>query len=280
MLNYLYALLESEARLALAALGLDPGIGFLHNDTRTRDSLACDLMEPIRSEVDAFLLDWLSHAPLHRKWFFEQRDGNCRLMANLCVQLSQTAMTWRQAVAPWAEMIARTLWSTIRKASKRRYATPLTGDHRRAGRVEKHARPVVIPPKPPKICKTCGAACQKTYCASCGAAHSRNEFHKGRLAAQSSESLARRSATQKAHILANRAWKPSQEFAWLTKEIYVRKIQPNLNGATVPAIMTGLGVSEPYASGIRAGKRIPHPRHWLKLARLAGVTDLAPTRTS
>ena len=48
MLNYLYALLESEARLALATLGLDPGIGILHNDTRTRDSLACDLMEPIQ----------------------------------------------------------------------------------------------------------------------------------------------------------------------------------------------------------------------------------------
>src|SRR5260370_10605576 len=28
MLNYLYTLLESEARLALAALGLDPGLGF------------------------------------------------------------------------------------------------------------------------------------------------------------------------------------------------------------------------------------------------------------
>jgi CRISPR-associated endonuclease Cas1 len=45
MLNYIYALLESEARLAAAAQGLDPGIGFLHVDTDARDSLACDLME-------------------------------------------------------------------------------------------------------------------------------------------------------------------------------------------------------------------------------------------
>ena len=43
MLNYLYALLESESRLAAAALGLDPGIGLMHADTQTRDSLACDL---------------------------------------------------------------------------------------------------------------------------------------------------------------------------------------------------------------------------------------------
>jgi CRISPR-associated protein Cas1 len=39
MLNYLYALLESEARLAAAAVGLDPGMGFLHLILR-RDSLA------------------------------------------------------------------------------------------------------------------------------------------------------------------------------------------------------------------------------------------------
>ncbi len=43
ILNYLYALLESEARLAAAALGLDPGMGVLHVDTDARDSLACDL---------------------------------------------------------------------------------------------------------------------------------------------------------------------------------------------------------------------------------------------
>ena len=46
ILNYLYAILESEARLTLTALGLDPGLGFIHMDAPARDSLACDLMEP------------------------------------------------------------------------------------------------------------------------------------------------------------------------------------------------------------------------------------------
>jgi CRISPR-associated endonuclease Cas1 len=40
ILNYLYALLESESRLAAAALGLDPGLGVLHVDAPARDSLA------------------------------------------------------------------------------------------------------------------------------------------------------------------------------------------------------------------------------------------------
>jgi CRISPR/Cas system-associated endonuclease Cas1 len=71
ILNYLYALLESESRLAAAALGLDPGLGVLHVDTPARDSLACDLMKPIRAQIDAYLLDWVTRQPLRREWFFE-----------------------------------------------------------------------------------------------------------------------------------------------------------------------------------------------------------------
>jgi CRISPR-associated endonuclease Cas1 len=41
-LNYLYAVLESESRLAATALGLDPGFGVLHADSPARDNLAFD----------------------------------------------------------------------------------------------------------------------------------------------------------------------------------------------------------------------------------------------
>jgi len=271
VLNYLYAILESESRLALAAIGLDPGLGFLHVDSRTRDSLACDLMETVRPEVDAYVLDWLKHRLFQRKDFFEMADGTCRLMAGLCVELSQTAKAWATAVAPWAELIARTLWATVGKPGKQP-ATPLTGDHGRAGRAADHARPVVFPPKPSRICKICGVPCEKTYCASCGAAHSLKEFDKGRLAAQTPESRAQRSATQKAHVLANRAWKPSKGFGWLDKATYVTKIRPRLASITISALQSTMGISEAYAIFIRSGSRIPHPRHWPTLARLVGIT--------
>jgi hypothetical protein len=75
ILNYLYALLESEARLAAAAVGLDPGLRFLHVDAGSRDSLACDLIKPVRPEVDAYVLDWLRREPLKREWFFELGDS-------------------------------------------------------------------------------------------------------------------------------------------------------------------------------------------------------------
>ncbi len=99
MLNYMYALLESESRLAAASVGLDPGIGVLHVDTDARDSLACDLMEPARPHVDAYLLKWISEGPLRREWFFEQRDGTCRLMGSFAMRLSESLSTWSRVVA-------------------------------------------------------------------------------------------------------------------------------------------------------------------------------------
>ena len=107
MLNYLYALLEAETRLAAATLGLDPGIGVMHVDVPYRDSLALDLMEVVRPDVDAFVLDWIKRGPLPRNHFFEQRDGNCRLMANFASTLSQTSSKWAQLVAPVVEWFAR-----------------------------------------------------------------------------------------------------------------------------------------------------------------------------
>src|SRR5580692_12406044 len=86
-------------------------MGVLHVGTTARDSLACDLMEVVRPEVDAFLLDWITREPLKREWFLEQRDGNCRLMAPLAIKLSETAPIWARAVAPIAEWVAGTLWS-------------------------------------------------------------------------------------------------------------------------------------------------------------------------
>ena len=88
VLNYCYALLEIESRLALTAVGLDPGIGMLHVDTPNRHSLACDIMEAIRPSVDAWLLDWITREPFRRADFFEQPNGNCRLLVGVTAKLS------------------------------------------------------------------------------------------------------------------------------------------------------------------------------------------------
>src|SRR5262249_8136635 len=109
ILNYLYAVLESEARIAAVVVGLDPNLGFMHVDTASRASLACDLMEAVRPSVDAFVLRWLMNESLRREWFFEERNGNCRLMAACASFLSNTAQAWAREVGPITERVARLL---------------------------------------------------------------------------------------------------------------------------------------------------------------------------
>jgi CRISPR-associated endonuclease Cas1 len=281
MLNYLYAVLESECRLAAAALGLDPGLGFMHVDSRQRDSLACDLMEPIRPQIDAYVFDWISRAPLSRDWFFEQRDGNCRLMSSLCSRLSETAQTWGALVAPIAEWLVHTLWATLPKPKRSAQAspgTPLTQSHRREGRGLALMPLELSAPKPLTICKECGAPLikGKQFCSSCGFVFARTELiqaaKRGRVAAQTPQAQIQRAETQRRNATAQSAWDKSAHQAKISEDAYGLQIQPRLHRLTVQTLMTALNVCKSYAGDIRAGRRRPHPRHWERLAQLVGVS--------
>ena len=107
LLNYVYALLESESRLALVAAGLDPTLGVLHADRRNRDSFALDAMEPIRPAVDAFVLDLLEERVLTSRDFVELPNGVCRVRAPLTHDLAVTLPRWRQLVAPVVAHLAQ-----------------------------------------------------------------------------------------------------------------------------------------------------------------------------
>jgi CRISPR-associated protein Cas1 len=48
LLSFLYTLLRHDVESALAGVGLDPAVGFLHRDRPGRPSLALDLMEELR----------------------------------------------------------------------------------------------------------------------------------------------------------------------------------------------------------------------------------------
>jgi CRISPR-associated endonuclease Cas1 len=273
ILNYCYALLESESRLALATHGLDPGIGMLHVDTPKRDSLACDIMEAVRPSVDAWLLDWIMREPLRRSDYFEQRNGNCRLMAPFATKLSETAPTWGKLVAPWAEFVVHTLWNSIRHAkSERPVATRLTQQHRREAKGQP-SFPKIETPKPDRLCRWCGKKIRqgKSYCVQCAPLISRENFDSGRKEAHRPEFLAKRADTMAQHRRKIREWKVTDLPAWLTRSVYVDQIQPRLANVPKTRIRTALSVSEPYASYIQSGKRIPHPRHWERLAGMAGL---------
>jgi CRISPR-associated endonuclease Cas1 len=279
MLNYLYAVLESESRLAVSALGLDPGLGVMHMDAPARDSLAFDVMEPVRPMVDAYVLNWIGRETLKRDWFFEERDGNCRLMGSFAIRLSETALTWAHAVAPFAEMIARTLWSTIRKQVRHhRPATRLTQVNRREARTIESAPPTVRLPHPESFCRECSVEIWHggRHCANCANALNTEGLIEaaktGRVAAQSEVAQTRRSETQLRHRAAMDLWNSSDLPAWLNEKFYLTEIQPRLPRITLSVLSSKLGISIPYTVEVRSAKRVPHKRHWQALAQLVGVS--------
>ncbi len=278
ILNYLYALLETEARLAAATLGLDPGLGVLHADTSARDSLACDLMEPCRATVDAYVIEWITKQSLNRDWFAEQREGNCRLTASFAVRLSETAPIWRRAVAPIAEWVARAIWSTIRRPDTP-LATRLTQNNKREAKGAPAQPPLTRTPSQQNICAGCGNPIRRgsEHCTDCSLKNSTASLiagaKLGRVIGHGPQAQARRKETKRLNDEARSQWSPLKQPSWLTEETYRQKIQPLLTKATLSQIASAISISIPYASDIRRGRRRPHQRHWQVLATLVGLDD-------
>jgi hypothetical protein len=278
ILNYLYAVLESEARLAIAAMGLDPGMGFIHLDNGRRDSLACDLMEAVRPEVDSFVLDWVARAPFSRDWFFEERNGNCRLMGQFAATLSETAPRWRQAVAPLAEWLARVFWEQAPKmAGHRAPANRLTQGRKRRAQGGPAILPIPKQSRPQNLCHGCGVIILHagSFCRLCSTEESKTQYVEaaklGRKAALKPASQALRIATQRRNARAQHGWIAANQPAWLDQRAYVERIQPRLSTLTASAIADAIHVSLGYADSIRKGKVHPHARHWQTLADFVGV---------
>ena len=113
LLNLTYSLLESESRLALLAAGLDPTLGVLHADQRNRDSFALDAMEPVRPDVDSFVLDLLEERTLTSRDFVELPNGVCRVRAPLSHDLALTIPRWRQLIGPVVAGLAHKFRSAL-----------------------------------------------------------------------------------------------------------------------------------------------------------------------
>ena len=129
ILNYLYALVEAEAILACQAVGLDPGLGLMHADARARASLALDVMEPVRLEVDDFVLGLLEQRTFRKVEFVEAPDGHVRLRSPLTHELAETMPQWSKSLGPVAEHVVH----VFGKAMVGTYAaaTPLTSRRHR-----------------------------------------------------------------------------------------------------------------------------------------------------
>jgi CRISPR-associated protein Cas1 len=76
LLSFLYTLLTNEVASALEAVGLDPYVGFLHQDRPGRPSLALDLMEELRPVfADRLALSLVNRKQVTGKGFTQKESG-------------------------------------------------------------------------------------------------------------------------------------------------------------------------------------------------------------
>lgn len=278
ILNYLYGLLEIEAILACEVVGLDPGLGIVHADQRGRDSFALDLMEPVRPEVDAYVLELVSTRSFRKADFVETREGGCRLAAPLTHELAESLPHWSRLVGPYAEKAAHLIGSVIE--GKYDPVTPLTRSRTKgaaaavrarkslardlAGRSAPRQRPVTSKGRPAWRCPSCGGPVENqrhVRCEACIAADPRQspEVRGRRGAAISSRKRALREAEVAGLPLGcDEAW-------------YREVVLPRLAGVKLAAIMEAASCSKSYASELRRGRFNPHVSTWRALALLVGV---------
>jgi CRISPR-associated endonuclease Cas1 len=278
MLNYLYSLVEAEAILACQAVGLDPGLGIVHADAKGRQSLALDVMEPVRPEVDDFVLDMVERRTFRKAEFTETSDGHVRLLAPLTHELAETMPTWARSLGPIAEHVAHVLGKAMTGTYSA--ATPLTRNRTRTAQAVVKARkasaqaaatsstslqkPTSTNALPLWTCPECGGAVSNprhVRCQACIAADP----------AQAPEIRGRRGAAIAARKRALSDWDKANPDLVYDPELFRREILPRLVTVKLMDIAEAAGCCKASASDIRRGKWTPHVSSWGALADLVGL---------
>jgi CRISPR-associated endonuclease Cas1 len=303
ILNYVYALLEAETRIACLIVGLDPGLGLVHADYRSRDSFVLDLMEAERPAVDGYVLDLVRSRAFRARDFGETRRGVCRVLAPLAHELAQTGHRWRHAIASHAEKIAELL-ATAPDSRIAELPKPLTSDRRvRAGAAGGAVRPpsprprpaiaALKPrPEPSPTCKRCGGPVprrSRVYCDACLPHYQREQFADafagsglralrkeradGRDATHGGKAARKRGQSIAESKRAIREWE--KEFGRVIDlGHFEREILPLIRELPLSRLVEATELSLKYCSQIRRGEKAPHPRHW------AALVDAATQRSN
>ncbi len=80
LLSFVYSLITQECASALQGVGLDPYVGYLHQDRPGRLSLALDLLEEFRAPwADRFVLTLINRRQIQLKDFVHEASGAVRL---------------------------------------------------------------------------------------------------------------------------------------------------------------------------------------------------------
>jgi CRISPR-associated protein Cas1 len=292
ILNYLYALLEAEARLACLQLGLDPALAVIHADLPGRDSLPLDLMEALRPNIDRYLLALLRDRVFRAADFHETGRGNCRLLPPLTRELAETLPAWRRLVGPVAEQTARLFLQAAGPAG--RAPTPLSQENRRADRDRRSGRPThpptaARPARPERRCHRCGGPLphrDRTYCDTCLPHYQHDRYQAFRAAGQAQkqaeraagtdpshggDAAARRGATRRTRAAEQAAWEKANPHVDADRTVFEREILPLIQEVSLSQLARATGLTGGYLAQVRRGAKVPHQRHWPALRRVGAT---------
>lgn len=110
VLSLTYTLLHSEAVLVAYGAGLDPYIGFYHSLDYGRESLACDLIEPLRPLVDNWLIGCFRREILRVEHFSNTEEG-CFLGKVGRIHFYQA---YEKQVANWRKLLTENCFDLVK----------------------------------------------------------------------------------------------------------------------------------------------------------------------
>ncbi len=112
VLSLAYTLGHFEAVREAHLAGLDPAVGFLHALAPGRDSLACDLVEPLRPQLDRLVWRLFAEEVLRKAHF--TREGEACLLGKAGRLAFYAA--WEEAFQPARRLLRRSLRPLVRAA--------------------------------------------------------------------------------------------------------------------------------------------------------------------
>jgi len=292
LLNYAYALLEAEARIACHAAGLDPTLGILHTDQESRASLLYDITEPVRPVADRLVLSLLLGHAFRPGELWALRDGRCRLDQDLCATLWPWMPEFRRALGPVMAYVIGRLRDGPRYGERRAYRlveVPSEITTRAPLGRKRWARDIAPPTlRTVHACRRCGVLLDdertdRRYCDACLPARQRETTTA--LATSGPDALARRRREVHDPMFSEEARrklgaaiaKRNREAARWTRThpgphdpaTFTKTILPRLAQVPLRVIMKATGLSIRSCSRIRQGRAVPHPRHFEALRTLA-----------
>jgi CRISPR-associated protein Cas1 len=95
ILNYAYAVLQSQLQIQAISDGYDPTVGIMHFQRPGSPAFIFDLMEPERPKIDRAIIEFLKAEKLHAADFTIRRDGVVRLNLQMARRVAGLIATSR-----------------------------------------------------------------------------------------------------------------------------------------------------------------------------------------